>query len=165
MSGWPRARDGAGLGVGFSRLGVPQLGESLAAVVAETTLNRASGAISVTKLWCAVDVGLAVQPRNIRHQVEGSLIWGVSSATRERITHKNGAVEQSNYTDYQVLRMSKTPQIEIRIVGTGPNPLPVGELGLASVAPAISNAILSMTGKRLANAPFTPARVRAALGA
>jgi isoquinoline 1-oxidoreductase beta subunit len=55
--------------------------------------------------------------------------------------------------------MSETPEIVIRIIGTGPNPLPVGELGLACVTPAISNAVLAMTGKRLANAPFTTARV------
>jgi isoquinoline 1-oxidoreductase beta subunit len=163
MSGWPKTREGAGLGVAFSRLGVPQLGESLAAVVAETTLDRATGTIGVSKLWCAVDVGLPVQPRNIRQQVEGSLIWGISSAIKERITHKNGAVEQHNYTDYPILRMSETPQIEIRIIRSGDIPMPVGELGLASVTPAVSNAILAMTGKRLASAPFTSDRVMAAL--
>ncbi len=165
MAGWPRARDGAGLGFAFSRLGVPQLGEALSAVVAETELDRTRGAIRVTKLWCAVDVGLPVQPRNIRQQVEGSLIWGVSSAIKERITHRNGAVEQRNYPDYPILRMSETPAIDIRIIRSGDVPMPVGELGLAAVTPAISNAILSMTGKRLANAPFTAERVQAALRA
>jgi isoquinoline 1-oxidoreductase subunit beta len=165
MSGWPKAREGAGLGFAFARLGVPQLGESLAASVVETVLDRASGALRVSKIWCAVDVGLAVQPRNISQQVEGSLIWGVSSALKEQITFKGGAVEQRNYTDYPVLRMSETPEIAIRIIGTGPNPLPVGELGLATVTPAISNAVLAMTGKRLRNAPFTAARVAEALRA
>ncbi|CAN1511637.1 Aldehyde oxidase/xanthine dehydrogenase, molybdopterin binding [Rhabdaerophilaceae bacterium] len=163
MAGWPKARDGASIGMAFARLGVPQLGESLAATVAETVLDRAKGDVRVTRLWCAVDVGLPVQPRNIRQQVEGSLIWGLSSAIKERVTFKNGAVEQSNFTDYPVLRLSEMPQIEIRIIRSGDIPLPVGELGLATVAPAISNAVLAMTGKRLANLPFTPARVLAAL--
>jgi isoquinoline 1-oxidoreductase subunit beta len=165
MAGWQKAGEGAGLGFAFARLGVPQLGESYAATVVETTLNRQTGALGVSKIWCAVDVGLAVQPRNIRQQVEGSLIWGVSSAIKERITFKGGAVEQRNYTDYPVLRMSETPVIEIRIIGTGPIPLPVGELGLACVTPAISNAVLAMTGKRLRNAPFTAARVTETLRA
>ncbi|MGL4241943.1 MAG: xanthine dehydrogenase family protein molybdopterin-binding subunit, partial [Beijerinckiaceae bacterium] len=165
MSQWSRKRDGSALGFAFARLGVPQLGESHSATGVETTLDRATGKIRVARIWCAVDVGLPVQPRNIRQQIEGSLIWGVSSAIKEQITHKAGAVQQRNYTDYEILRMSETPQIEIRIIGTGPNPLPVGELGLATVTPAISNAILAMTGKRLANAPFTAARVQAALRA
>lgn len=165
MSGWPKAREGAALGMAFTRLGVPQLGEALAALVAETVLDRATGVVRVTKLWCAVDVGLPVQPRNIRQQVEGSLIWGLSASLKERITFKGGAVEQRNYTDYPVLRMSEMPEIEIRIIRSGDIPMPVGELGLACVTPAISNAVLAMTGKRLANAPFTRERVTAALRA
>jgi isoquinoline 1-oxidoreductase beta subunit len=165
MSDWSRRREGSALGFAFARLGVPQLGDSLSATVVEVALDRPSGRIRVGRIWCAVDVGLAVQPRNIRQQVEGSLIWGVSSALKEQIVHRGGAVQQRNYTDYEILRMSETPEIAIRIVGSGPNPLPVGELGLATVTPAISNAVLSMTGKRLANAPFTPSRVTAALRA
>jgi isoquinoline 1-oxidoreductase subunit beta len=165
MSRWGQARPGASLGVAFTRLGVPQLGEALSALVAETTLDRASGEVRVTKLWCAVDVGLPVQPRNIRQQVEGSLIWGVSASLKERITFKGGAVEQRNFTDYPMLRLSEMPEIEIRIIRSGDIPMPVGELALACVTPAISNAVLAMTGKRLANAPFTRERVLGALRA
>ncbi len=165
MAEWSRRREGATLGFAFARLGVPQLGEALAATAVETVLDQASGRIRVARIWCAVDVGLPVQPRNIAQQVEGSLVWGVSSALKEQITFKGGAVQQRNYTDYEVLRMSETPQIEVRVMRSGDIPLPVGELGLATVTPAISNAVLAMTGKRLRNAPFTAARVTEALKA
>jgi isoquinoline 1-oxidoreductase beta subunit len=89
----------------------------------------------------------------------------LSSALTERITFKNGAVQQQNLSDYEVLRMSSLPRIEINIIRSGEIPLPVGELGLATVMPAISNAVASITGKRLRNAPFTPDRVLAALRA
>jgi isoquinoline 1-oxidoreductase subunit beta len=163
MADWPRKREGASLGLAFSRLGVPQLGEAMSAVVAEAMLDRATGRIRVSKLWCAADVGLPVQPGNIVHQVRGSLIWGLSSALTESVTFKNGAVVQSNYTDYPVMRMSEMPEIEVKVLRSGDIPLPVGELGLGAVIPAVSNAIAAMTGKRLRNAPFTEARVKQAL--
>jgi isoquinoline 1-oxidoreductase beta subunit len=116
-------------------------------------------------LWCAADVGLPIQPRNIAAQVEGSLVWGLGSALRERITIKNGAVQQTNFSDYEVPRMSDVPPIAVEVLRSGDIPLPVGELGLASVLPAVSNAVFNLTGKRLRNAPFTKERVMVALKA
>lgn len=163
MAEWRRPRQNASLGIAFSRLGLPQIGESMVATVVETTLDRASGTIRVTNMWCAADVGLPIQPRNITRQVEGSLVWGLSSAIRERITFQRGASQQSNFSDYPILRASETPPIAVRVIRSGDIPLPVGELGLANVAPAIGNAIHTMTGRRLRQLPFTPERVRATL--
>lgn len=163
MAEWSRAREGTHLGIGFAKLGLPQLGEALAATVAEVALDAASGRLRVLRLWCAADVGLAVQPRNAMRQIESSLLWGVSSALTERLTLRDGAVQQSNFTDYEMLRAPETPEVQLRLVGGGEVPLPVAELGLGTVAPAISNAVLAATGKRLAALPFTPERVRAAL--
>ena len=70
-------------------------------------------------LWCAADVGLPVQPDNIVAQVESSLIYALGSALKERITIKNGQVEQSNFHDYQVLRMSEIPQMHVEIIRSG----------------------------------------------
>jgi isoquinoline 1-oxidoreductase beta subunit len=165
MADWSRKREGAALGIAFSRLGVPQLGESMSAVVVEAKADTASGRIGIVNLWCAADVGLPVQPRNIVQQVQGSLVWGLSSALRERITFRNGAVEQANFTDYPVMRLSEMPPIEVRVMRSGDIPLPVGELGLGAVTPAISNAVAALTGKRLRHAPFTPERVKETLGA
>jgi len=164
MAGWPKApRNDVGYGIALSRLGVPQLGESIAVTIIEAALDRARGNIAVRNVWCAADVGLPIQPRNIRQQVEGSLVWGLSAALSERITFKNGAVQQQNLSDYEVLRVSRLPKVEINIIRSGEIPLPVGELGLGTIAPAISNAVRALTGKRLAALPFTPERVRATL--
>lgn len=165
MAEWGRRREGTSLGIGFAKLGLPQLGESLSATVAEVALDRASGKLRVLRLWCAADIGLAIQPRNAVRQIEGSLLWALSSALTERLTFKDGAVQQSNFNDYEVLRASETPEVHVRLIRSGEMPLPAGELGLGTVAPAISNAVLAATGKRLNIMPFTPERVRAALGA
>jgi isoquinoline 1-oxidoreductase subunit beta len=165
MSDWSRKREGASLGLAFARLGIPQLGESMAATVVETTVDRATGRIGVKRIWSAVDAGLPIQPRNLRQQVEGSLIWGLSSALSERATFKNGAIQQSNYTDYEVMRMSAAPEITIQIISSGEIPLPVGELGLGTIIPAVSNAVATLTGKRLRNAPFIAERVLSTLRA
>lgn len=165
MAEWGRRREGTSLGIGFAKLGLPQLGESLSATVAEVALDRASGRLRVLRLWCVADIGLPIQPRNAMRQIEGSLLWAVSSALTERLTFRDGAAQQTNFTDYEVLRASDTPQVQVRLIRSGEMPLPAGELGLGTVAPAISNAVLAATGKRLNIMPFTPERVRAALGA
>jgi isoquinoline 1-oxidoreductase subunit beta len=166
LADWPRKRAaGTGLGIAFARLGlpIPPVGESMSATVAEVTVNRETGRIRVSNLWCAVDVGLPVQPKNIAAQVEGSLVWGLSAALKERITIKGGRVEQQNYPDYDVMRMSDMPAIQIEIIRSGDVPLPVGELGLATVNPAVAGAFFAATGKRIRNAPFLAGRVRDAL--
>ncbi|MBX9595069.1 MAG: molybdopterin-dependent oxidoreductase [Roseomonas sp.] len=163
MAEWGRRREGTSLGIGFAKLGLPQLGEALSATVAEVAVDRANGQIRVLRLWCAADIGLPVQPRNAMRQIEASLLWGVSSALTERLTFRDGAVEQTNFSDYEVLRASDTPQVQVRLIRSGEMPLPAAELGLGTVAPAISNAVLAATGRRLSAMPFTRDRVRAAL--
>src|SRR5207245_2794155 len=74
--------------------------------VVETQVDPASGAVKVRKIVCAVDCGIVVNPDGARSQIEGSLLFGLSNALKERGTVKNGALEQSNFHDYQVLRMS-----------------------------------------------------------
>lgn len=165
MAEWSRRRDGTSVGIGFAKLGLPQLGEALAATVAEVAVDRARGTLRVLRLWCAADIGLAVQPRNAMRQIEASLLWGVSSALTERLTFRDGAVEQTNFHDYEVLRAAAAPVVEVRLIGGGDMPLPAAELGLGTIAPAISNAVMAATGKRLNVTPFTPERVQAALGA
>lgn len=163
MAEWRRPREGRALGLSFTRLGLPPVGESLAAMVVEAGVDRAAGRIEVARVWCAVDCGLPVQPRNITRQVEGSIVWGLSSALKERLTFAGGAAQQRNFGDYEIMRNSGVPPIELRILRSGEMPLPVGELALANVAPAISNAVAALTERRLRALPFTPERVKAAL--
>jgi isoquinoline 1-oxidoreductase beta subunit len=160
MSDWTRKRDGTALGVA-----VQEKAETLAAGIAEVSLDRASGKIKVHNFWAAIDAGLAVQPRNLAAQTEGGIIWGLGHVLREKITIKNGSVQETNYTDYQVARMSDVPSIEVKVVSTDNPPTGAGEDGVPLVAGAVGNAIAALTGARLRELPFAPERVRGALGA
>jgi isoquinoline 1-oxidoreductase beta subunit len=160
MSDWTRPRQGTVLG-----LAVQEKAETYAAGVAEVSLERASGKIKVHNFWAAVDAGIAVQPRNLAAQTEGGIVWGLGHVLREKIVIKDGRVQQSNYTDYQVARMSDVPNIEIKVIVTDNAPTGAGEDGVPLVAGAVGNAIATMTGVRLRELPFAPERVRGALGA
>jgi isoquinoline 1-oxidoreductase beta subunit len=160
MSGWTRKRDNTALGVATM-----VKDDTLAAGVAEVSVDRASGKIKVHNVWCAIDAGIAVQPRNIAAQTEGSIVYGLGHVLREKIVIKDGRVRQSNYTDYEVTRMSDVPNIEVRVVSTDNPPTGAGEDGLPLIACAVGNAIAVLTGVRLRELPFAPDRVRGALGA
>ena len=159
MSDWTRARTSTALGVGTM-----VKDDTLAAGVAEIALDRASGKIKVLNFWAAVDAGIAVQPRNLAAQTEGSIIYALGHVLREKIDIVDGHVQQSNYSDYQVARMSDVPHIEIKIVSTDNHPTGGGEEGVPLVACTVGNAIAKLTGARLRELPFSPERVRGALG-
>lgn len=159
MSDWKRKREGTALG-----LGTMVKDDTLAAGVAEIALDRDSGKVRVLGFWAAVDAGIAVQPRNLAAQTEGSIIYALGHVLRERITIKDGRVQQSNYSDYEVARMSDVPHIEIKVVSTNNHPTGGGEEGVPLVACAVGNAIAALTGVRLRELPFSPDRVRGALG-
>jgi isoquinoline 1-oxidoreductase subunit beta len=160
MSDWKRVRTDTALGVATM-----VKDDTLSAGVAEVSVDRASGKIKVHNVWCAIDAGIAVQPRNLAAQTEGSIIYGLGHVLREKIVIKDGRVLQSNYTDYEVARMSDVPNIEVKVVSTNNPPTGAGEDGLPVLAPAVGNAIATLTGVRLHELPFAPDRVRGALGA
>ncbi len=159
LSSW---RNGAGEGRAKG-LAFAEYGDSLAAVVAEISID--DGAITAHNLWAVADAGLALQPHNIRAQMEGGMLFGLSAALKEEVTIRDGVVQQSNFDDYPILRMDETPQIEIDIIEGSDMPYEVGELGLPAVAPAIANAVLAMTGRAPAHLPMTPERIRTLLDA
>jgi isoquinoline 1-oxidoreductase beta subunit len=160
MSDWKRARKDTALGVATM-----VKDDTLSVGVAEVSVDRATGKIKVHNVWCAIDAGIAVQPRNLAAQTEGSIIYGLGHVLREKIVIKDGRVLQSNYTDYEVARMSDVPNIEVKVVSTNNPPTGAGEDGLPVLAPAVGNAIAALTGVRLHELPFAPDRVRGALGA
>jgi isoquinoline 1-oxidoreductase subunit beta len=160
MSDWTRKRNDTALGVGTM-----VKDDTLAAGVAEVALDRKSGTIKVLNFWAAVDAGIAVQPRNLAAQTEGSIVYALGHVLREKITIRDGRVLQSNYSDYEVARMSDVPHIEIKVVSTDNKPTGGGEEGVPLVACAVGNAIATLTGVRLRELPFSPDRVRGALGA
>jgi isoquinoline 1-oxidoreductase subunit beta len=160
MSDWTRPRNGRGLGVGTM-----VKDDTLAAGVAEVSVDRPTGKIKVHNFWAAIDPGLAVQPRNVAAQMEGSIIYALGHVLREKITIRNGRVLESNYTDYEVTRMSDVPNIAVKVVSTDNPPTGAGEDGVPIVACAVGNALTTLTGIRLRELPFAPQRVRGALGA
>lgn len=163
MAEFSRKREGTALGIAFGKLGLPPVGFSMTGTVAEVSLDRATGVIKCHNLWCVADVGLPVQPSNIVAQLEGSLIFGLGSALKERITLTDGAVDQHNFNDYPILKMSEIPNIHVEIIRSGDIPMPVGELSVAGTIPAVANAFHALTGRRLRQAPFTPDRVKGSL--
>jgi len=161
MAGWgePRA-EGRALGVAFAGYHT-----SLAAGIAEISLDEATGRIRLHNFWAVVDPGLAVQPKNVEAQVEGAIVYGLGQAVSERITIENGQVRQSNFHDYRVMRMADVPDIHVRVLSSDHPPSAVGELGVPMTGGAVANALFALTGKRLRHLPLTPARVKATLKA
>jgi isoquinoline 1-oxidoreductase subunit beta len=166
MSGWgSKPPAGRARGIAFAEYGVlaPKVA-SLVAAVAEISVDRKSGRIRVHNYWAAGDAGLAINPPVIAAQMESAIVWGLSCALKERVTMVNGVVQQSNFHQYEVLRMSEVPEIKVEIItGAAPIPSMVGELGVPCTAPAVANAFFALTGRRLYHMPFTPQRVLAAL--
>jgi isoquinoline 1-oxidoreductase beta subunit len=162
VSDWssPRPQDRA-LGLSLSdRSG------SQAAGVAEVSIDRASGKIRVHKTWLAVDGGTVVQPDMARANIESGILYGLSSVLHERVTLKGGEVQQSNFHDYHVLRMSDVPEvIDVALMERDTRPTGLGEIGNPWVAAAIANGVYRLTGKRLTHMPFTPERVKQTISA
>ena len=123
------------------------------AQVAEVTV-AADNTFRVDRVVCAVDCGIAVNPDNVRAQMEGGIGFGLSAALHGAITLKDGAVEQSNFHDFPILRLNEMPAIEVHIVPSTAKPSGVGEPGTPVIAPAVANAIASATGKRVRTLPM-----------
>ncbi|HEX5517022.1 MAG TPA: molybdopterin cofactor-binding domain-containing protein [Pseudolabrys sp.] len=139
---------------------------SLGACVVEASIDRRAGTIRVHKVWVAADGGVIVQPEAAKANVESGIVYGLSSALHERLTVRDGAVEQSNFGDYSVMRMSDMPEVmQVSFLDSDGHPTGLGEISTPGMAPAIANAFHKLTGKRLYHMPFTPERVLAALKA
>ena len=158
MSDWSRKREGTALGIAME-----EKDETLVAGVAEISLDRASGKTRVHNVWAAIDCGVCIQPFNTITQTEGGIVYGIGHVLREEITHVDGRVMQSNFGDYQVMRMEDTPNIEVKVVSTDNKPTGVGEDGVPLTGATIGNAFFALTGARVRELPMTPTRVLAAL--
>jgi isoquinoline 1-oxidoreductase beta subunit len=162
MADWGTKRpDGRALGFAMS-----ERSGSLGACVVEASIDRRAGSIRVHKVWVAADGGVIVQPEAAKANVESGIVYGLSSALHERLTVRDGAVEQSNFGDYNVMRMSDMPEVmQVSFLESDGHPTGLGEISTPCIAPAIANAFHKLTGKRLYHMPFTPERVLAALKA
>jgi isoquinoline 1-oxidoreductase beta subunit len=128
-------------------------GETHVGYVAEVSVTRDQ--VRVRRVVCVIDCGLVVNPLGIESQVEGGVIWGLSSALKGAITFRGGAVEQSTYRDFSVLRIDETPTIEIHLLpSSGDTPFGMGETTVPPIVPAVVNAIFAATGKRVRHLPI-----------
>jgi len=126
---------------------------TVVAQVAEVTVDK-DLKFKVDRVVCAVDCGVAVNPDNVRSQMEGGIGFGLTAALYGKITVKDGAVEQSNFHDYPLLRINEMPAVEVHIVPSTAKPSGVGEPGVPPIAPAVANALAQATGKRLRALPL-----------
>lgn len=130
--------------------------ESFGTIVAEVVeVDMTGGAPRVTNVWCAADPGFAMNPDGFRNQMEGGIVFGLTAALHGEITIRDGAVEQSNFHDYPLIRMDECPQIAVAIINGDATRLGgAGEPGLPPAAPALANAIFAATGRRLRELPL-----------
>jgi isoquinoline 1-oxidoreductase beta subunit len=127
---------------------------SYAAAVAEISISR-QGELTIHRIVSSIDCGYAVNPEQIAAQVEGSFVYGLSTLFGSEITIEKGRCAQSNFDNYEVMRLDRMPVVETVIAATGGFWGGVGEPTIAVAAPAVLNAIFAATGKRIRSLPLT----------
>ena len=160
----PRARQGNLLvGRGFAYMRYKQA-ENYVAMAMEVAVDPSSGRIQVRRVTCAHDCGLIVNPDGLRNQVEGCIAQTLSRTLHEEVTFDGSHVTSVDWTSYPILKFPEVPAIDVILINHPDQPLlGAGEAATAPVAAAVANAVFDATGVRLRTAPFTPARVKAAL--
>ena len=158
MADWGSERQGRATGIAYTHYV-----DTAAAAVAEISYDRQREKIIVLNVWVAADVGLAIQPDNVKAQLEGGIVHGLGYTLSERITIRNGLIQQRNFHDYAVPRMADAPPVRVELLAGDGEPTGVGETGSILAPAAVANAFAALTGKRLRHIPFTPGRVREAL--
>ena len=135
----------------YKGLAVHEAMGSCVAQIIEISIKESK--LQIHRVICAIDCGLAVNPDGVRAQIEGGIIFGLTSALYGEITLERGRVQQSNFHDYKMLRMHESPKIEVHIVPGTTKMGGAGEPGVPPIAPALANAIFSATGNRLRELP------------
>jgi isoquinoline 1-oxidoreductase beta subunit len=153
VSGWKKRNKNEGYGVAITECFKSTVGH-----IVKVSKN-ASGGVKIDKVWAVMDCGWYVNPDIIRAQVEGSIVMGLGAATIHEITFKDGKVEQNNFYDYPMPRITDIPPIEVHIIENEEDAGGVGEPALPPFAPALTNAIFDLTGKRIRKLPFSLATV------
>ena len=155
-SGWGKQAMGKGRGLGIA---AHRSFLTYVATVVEVEVDS-RGQVHIPNVWTAVDAGTVVSPDNVRNQFEGAAVFGTSLALFSEITATNGAIDQSNFHNYQITRMNRAPRhIDVQIVKSEAPPAGVGEPGLPPFAPALYNAVFAATGKRVRELPLSKTKL------
>ncbi|MGA2464846.1 MAG: xanthine dehydrogenase family protein molybdopterin-binding subunit [Thermodesulfobacteriota bacterium] len=136
---------------------------SYVAQVAEISVNKKDGTIKVHRVVAAVDCGPVVNPDPLVAQIEGGIINSLSTALKEEVKFANGGVKSANFDDYNVMRMSEVPEIQVHIVKSNEKIGGIGEVGVPPAAPAVANAFFNATGVRIRRLPLSPKTVTEAI--
>ncbi|WP_462250720.1 xanthine dehydrogenase family protein molybdopterin-binding subunit [Ferruginibacter sp.] len=148
VSGWKNKKKNAGYGAAITEC----FGGTVGQVV---KISKDNGRIKIDKVWAVIDCGWYVNPDTIKAQVEGAIVMALGAATIHEITFKDGLVEQKNFYAYPMPRINHVPPIEVYIMENTADAGGVGEPGLPAFAPALTNAIYDLTGKRIRKLPFS----------
>lgn len=149
LAGWGTAMaPGRGRGIA-----IEACYRSVVAQVAEVTV-AADGEVTVDHVFCAIDVGTVINPDAVVAQMEGGIVFGVTTALMSTITLDDGAVVETNFHDFPVQRIANAPRISVALVDSALGPGGAGEPGIVPTAAAIGNAIFAATGRRLRSLPF-----------
>jgi isoquinoline 1-oxidoreductase subunit beta len=131
--------------------------------IAEVTVDPSTGVYRINRITVAMDPGLVVNPVGATAQVQGAALWGASQVLSERLSLKNGAIQQSNFHDYSPIRLADVPEIDVELIQSGNHPSGVGEPASTVVAPAVANAIYNAVGVRVRHMPITAEAVLSGL--
>lgn len=148
VSGWKQRGKNAGYGTA-----VTECFRSIVGQVVKVS-RKADGKVKIDKVWAVIDCGWYVNPDIIRAQVEGSIVMALGAATKHAMEFKDGKAALRNYDAYKMPRIHEIPEIEVHIMENDERPGGVGEPGLPPFAPALTNAIFDLTGKRIRKLPF-----------
>ncbi len=126
---------------------------SFNAQVAEVSVTQ--GRIAVHRVVCVVDCGRVVNPLGVDQQLHGGLVYGLSAALRGHITIDRGRVAETNFHQYEPLRLREMPEIDAHVIASDAAPGGMGEVSTPAIAPAVANAIFAATGTRIRRLPFS----------
>ncbi|HVX27630.1 MAG TPA: molybdopterin cofactor-binding domain-containing protein [Parafilimonas sp.] len=153
VSNWKNRNKNEGYGVAITECFASTVGQVV------KVSKAVNGGVKIDKVWAVMDCGWYVNPDIIKAQVEGSVIMALGAATIHEITYKDGIPEQQNFYNYQMPRITDIPEIEVFVMDNDADAGGVGEPGLPAFAPALTEAVFDLTGKRIRKLPFSLAEV------
>ncbi|WP_229253835.1 molybdopterin cofactor-binding domain-containing protein [Dyadobacter sp. NIV53] len=153
VSGWKKRKKGEGYGVAITECFASTVGQVV------KVSKKADGGVKIDQVWAVMDCGWYVNPDTVRAQVEGAIVMAIGAATIHQVTFRDGKAVDNNFSTYQMPRITDIPPIDIHIMENDADAGGVGEPGLPAFAPALTNAIFDLTGKRIRKLPFSLATV------